>query len=188
VNDLHKQCGSDGWRAMIRDVILPWAMRDVDLGAHVLEVGPGYGATTDVLAETAPRLTAVEIDPELAAMLTDRYRDRTTVDIVEGDATALVFPDASFTGAASFHMLHHVPSPALQDRVFAEVARVLAPGRPFVVGDSMHSEELEKHHEDDTYTPVDPTTLPDRLALAGFADIDVRSNDFGWAALARTPG
>ena len=34
---------------MIRDVILPWALGEVDLGNDVLEVGPGYGATTDVL-------------------------------------------------------------------------------------------------------------------------------------------
>jgi hypothetical protein len=65
VNKSHERCGSDEWRAVVRDSILPWATADVDLGDDVLEVGPGYGATTDVLGESVPRLTAVEIDPAL---------------------------------------------------------------------------------------------------------------------------
>jgi SAM-dependent methyltransferase len=187
VNEHHKQCGSDGWRAMIRDVILPWSIGDVDLGDDVLEVGPGYGATTDVLGESVPKLTAVEIDEELAAMLVDRYASNPTVTIVRGDATELDLPDGRFSGAASFTMLHHVPTVALQDRLFAEVARVLRPGGVLVAGDSVHSPELEEHHEDDTYNPVDPDALPDRLHAAGFVDVEVKANDFGWAAVAHKP-
>jgi len=65
MNENHKQCGSDEWRAMMRETILPWALGDLDLGDDVLEVGPGYGATTDVVAGFAPKVTAVEIDTEL---------------------------------------------------------------------------------------------------------------------------
>jgi ubiquinone/menaquinone biosynthesis C-methylase UbiE len=188
VNEHHKQCGSDGWRAMVRDFILPWAIGDVDLGDDVLEVGPGYGATTDVLAESVPKLTAVEIDEELAAMLVERFASNPAVEIVNADATALDYPDGRFSGAASFTMLHHVPTDALQDRLLAEVRRVLRPGAALVAGDSVHSPDLEAHHEDDTYNPVDPDALPERLAAAGFVDIAVKRNDFGWAAVARTPG
>jgi SAM-dependent methyltransferase len=188
VNENHKQCGSDEWRAMVRDVILPWALGDVDLGDDVIEVGPGYGATTDVLGESVPKLTAVEIDANLAVMLTDRFAGSPSVVIVRGDATALDFPDGRFSGAASFTMLHHVPSAALQNRVFAEVARVLRPAGVFVAGDSLASPELEVHHEGDTYNPVDPDSLVDRLRAAGFVQADVKTNSFGWAAVARTAG
>lgn len=34
-------------------------------------------------------------------------------------------------------------------------------------------------------TPVDPESLSGRLAAAGFTHIDVRTNEFGWAAQAR---
>jgi len=81
MNENHKRCGSEGWRALVRHTILPWALADVDLGEDVLEVGPGYGATTDVLAESAPTLTAVEIDDELAAMLTNRFAGNRSVVI-----------------------------------------------------------------------------------------------------------
>ena len=185
MNENHKQCGSDEWRAVVRDSILPWAVGDVDLCDDVLEVGPGYGATTDVLAESVPKLTAVEIDEELATMLRARFANNSAVIIVGGDATALRFPDGRFSGAASFTMLHHVPTAGLQDRLFAEVARVLRSGGVFVLGDSLASPELEAHHEGDTYNPVDPDGLARRLMRVGFAQAEVRTNPFGWAGQAR---
>jgi SAM-dependent methyltransferase len=187
VNEHHKQCGSDEWRALVRETILPWAIGDLDLGEDVLEVGPGYGATTDVLSESAPQLTAVEIDEELATMLTMRFAGNSKVRIVRGDATALDFPDGRFSGAASFTMLHHVPTVELQDRLLAEVARVLRPGGVLVMGDSVATADLEAHHEGDTYNPVEASGLPARLEAAGFVDINVESNVFGWAASGRRP-
>jgi hypothetical protein len=73
----------------------------------------------------------------------------------------------------------------LQDRLFAEVAPVLQPGGTLVASDSLASDELKAHREADTYNPVDPSMLPSRLAAAGFEQVDVRTNDFGWAAIAR---
>jgi SAM-dependent methyltransferase len=184
VNEAHEYCGSDEWRQMIREVILPWALGETDLGDDVLEVGPGYGATTDVLGTVATRLRSVEIDDELAASLRDRFADSPTVEIVSGDATQLEFADGTFTGAACFTMLHHVPTVELQDRLFAEVARVLRPGAAMVASDGLGSDDLANAHVGDTYNPVDPSSLPERLAAAGFDDVQVKANEFGWAAIA----
>jgi ubiquinone/menaquinone biosynthesis C-methylase UbiE len=185
VNEAHEYCGSDEWRQMIREVILPWALGETDLGGNVLEVGPGYGATTDVLGTVAARLTSVEIDDGLADMLRERFADNPSVDIINGDATQLAFADGTFTGAACFTMLHHVPTAELQDRLFSEVARVLQPGAALVASDSLGSDELAVAHEGDTYNPVDPASLRERLVAAGFDDVQVKSNEFGWAAIAR---
>ncbi len=130
-----------------------------------------------------PHLTAVELDDDLAAALAARLAG-TNVDVVHGDATAMPFDDGRFTGAVSFTMLHHVPSADLQDRLFAEVARVLRPGATFVASDSLASDDLAAFHHDDTYNPVDPATVGARLESAGFAAVDVRHNEFGWAATA----
>jgi ubiquinone/menaquinone biosynthesis C-methylase UbiE len=184
VNENHKKCGSDEWRAVVRDTILPWALGDTDLGEDVLEVGPGYGATTDVLGERLPSVTAVEIDRELAAMLRKRFADHAAVTIVVGDATALDFPDSRFSGAACFTMLHHVATEELQDRLLAEVFRVLRPGGVLVAGDSLGSPELAAAHEGDTYNPIHPDQLSGRLKSVGFRGVEVKLNQFGWAALA----
>ena len=127
----------------------------------------------------------MEIDEQLATMLTDRFAAKPGVQIVHGDATALTYEDDCFTGAACFTMLHHVPTIALQDRLFSEVARVLRPGAALVASDSLASDELEAHHEGDTYNPVDPSTLESRLEAAGFGRIEVRTNPYGWSAIAR---
>jgi ubiquinone/menaquinone biosynthesis C-methylase UbiE len=114
VNEAHEYCGSDEWRQMIREVILPWVLGETDLGDDVLEVGPGYGATTDVLGTLTTRLRSVEIDDDLAARLRERFADSPSVEIIDGDATRLEFADDTFTGAACFTMLHHVPTIELQ--------------------------------------------------------------------------
>ena len=183
MNEGHKVCGSEEWRAAVRDFIIPWALGDGDLGDDVLEVGPGYGATTDVFRERVAKLTAVEIDPELAAALAARL-DGTNVTIIEGDATALSFENDRFTGATCFAMLHHVPSPEMQDRLFAEVARVVRPGGLFVASDSLADEGLREFHDGDTYMPVDPDTIGARFEQAGFTAVDVSVNEFGWSARA----
>jgi SAM-dependent methyltransferase len=185
MNDAHKFCDSPEWRLVVREQIIPWALGSVELGDDLLEIGPGYGATTEVFAQIAPHVTSVEIDPTLAARLRSRSAGG-HVDVVLGDATRLCFPDACFSGAVCFSMLHHVPSPELQDRLFSEAARVLRSGTPMIAVDSVESAELRIHHEGDTYQPIDPDSLPDRLREAGFSEVEVRINAFGWTALART--
>ncbi len=186
MNEGHIVCDSPEWRTTVRDLMIPWALAGTDLGDDVVEVGPGYGATTDVFREVVARLTSVEIDPALAARLAARLAG-TNVTVVEGDGTRLPFPDERFTGAVCFSMLHHVPTPEQQDRIFAEAARVLRPGAPLVAADSVHSADLEAFHEGDTYVPLDPSGLAERLMAQGFVGVEVEHNEYGWAARARTP-
>ncbi len=176
-------CASEDWRRMVHDVILPEALRSVDLGADAIEIGPGPGFTTDVLHTMTGRLTAVEIDERLAASLAERMAGN-NVDVVLGDATALDFPAGRFTGAASFHMLHHIEPPDAQDRVFAELARVLVPGAVFVAADGVYNDATAAFHEGDTYNPIDPEDLEVRLGAAGFDDIEVRTYEPGWVCTA----
>ena len=57
-----------------------------DIGKRtVIEIGPGHGAITEILAGRCHRLIALELDRALAAELTFRFRDQPQVQIVEGD-------------------------------------------------------------------------------------------------------
>lgn len=89
--------------------ILPWALEGLELGSNVLEVGPGYGATTDRLRDGVEHLTCVEIDPALAEKLHRRTAGQNVTVLCES-ATEMSLPDAAFDGAVCFIMLHHVPS------------------------------------------------------------------------------
>ena len=168
----HWICRSDYWRKTVETSLLPWAFEGLDLAGHVLEIGPGYGAATAVLRSHATRVTCVENDARLAQRLSHGMCG-SNVTIVLADASDLPFVDASFNAAACFTMLHHVPSPGLQDRLFTEVARVLRPGGVFVGTDSIAGTLLKAIHIGDTMTAIDPGNLPNRLQAAGFSGIAV---------------
>jgi ubiquinone/menaquinone biosynthesis C-methylase UbiE len=129
------------------------------------------------------RLTALEFDADLADALAARMAG-TNVEVIWGDATAMDLPDSRFTGAASFHMLHHVPTAQAQDRIFAELARVLRPGGVLVAADGVENEGARQFHVDDIYNPIDPGTLDRRLSGSGFTSVEARISDLGWICTA----
>jgi len=173
MNRLHRwYCRSDAWAATVRDQ-LPWVLRGVELGDEVLEVGPGPGLTTDLLRKRVSRVTAIEIDRRLAEALRQRTLGQ-GVEVVTGDATAMPFQAARFSAAVSFTMLHHVTSPELQDRLLAEVCRVLRPGGVFAGSDSTASFLFHLAHLGDTMVLIDPDRFVSRLQAAGFTDARVR--------------
>jgi SAM-dependent methyltransferase len=179
MNDKHLElCSSAEWADAVQRWTIPWVIEGIGLGDDVLELGPGPGRTTEVLVEMVPRLTAVEVDADLAGALSARMT-RDNLMVVHGDATDLQFPESTFSAALSFTMLHHVPSTAAQDKLFSEVARVLRPGGVFAGTDSLDSEEFRELHAGDICVPVEPTTLADRLAAAGFDHVVVDTNDYG---------
>lgn len=54
-------------------------------GEHVIEVGPGLGGLTAILAERAERVIAAEVDRDLVPVLRERFAQTTSVAIVEVD-------------------------------------------------------------------------------------------------------
>jgi SAM-dependent methyltransferase len=170
MNQGHLQfLASPQWAQMLETDLLPWLATVADLGDDVLEIGPGPGLTTDLLRTRTARLTAVEADAALAAALAARLSG-TNVDVIHADGTRSGLPSNRFSAVTCFSMLHHMPAPHIQDRLFAEVYRVLRPGGAFVGTDSIDSPAVRDFHADDTFVPVDPTTLPARLEAAGFTD------------------
>jgi 16S rRNA (adenine1518-N6/adenine1519-N6)-dimethyltransferase len=57
----------------------------------VLEIGPGRGALTSLLAKRARRLIAIELDRVLAAQLRMNFSQEQNVEIIEGDVLAIDF-------------------------------------------------------------------------------------------------
>ena len=166
--------------------IVPWTLEGLELGSEVLEVGPGYGATTDLLSPRFAHLTCVEIDDKLAERLRLRGLNQ-NVKVVCEDAMKMSFPDATFDGAVCFTMLHHIPSVALQNQLLAEIARVLRPGGIFAGTDSLDGRVFRLLHFFDTLVVVEPEKFVGRLEAAGFENAQVDVNPHAFRFRARKP-
>ena len=162
--------GTAEWAAYLHEDILPVVTNGIDLGAEMLEIGPGPGAATGWLRHRVGRLVALELDQDAAKALGERFAE-TNVEAVVGDATALRYPDGSFDSVGMFTMLHHVATPALQNAILREALRVLRPGGTLIGSDSLPSDGLHRFHEGDTYNPVEPAAFLTRLQTLGFAEI-----------------
>jgi SAM-dependent methyltransferase len=177
MNWFHRRvCQSARWRCRITG-LLPWALQGVELGDDVLEIGPGPGITTELLRGAVCRLTALEVDAATSAALRRRL-DGSGVRVVHGDGASMPFAEGSFSGVVAFTMLHHVPTPALQDRLLSEARRVLRPGGVFAGFDAVGSLPFRLIHLGDAYNPVDPDMFGRRLEAAGFVNVAV---DRAWA-------
>jgi len=186
MNLLHQWlCRSELWRATVQQRV-PWVVGDTDLGPRVLEIGPGPGLTTDLLRMSVTQLTALEINVKLASALTSRLQG-SNVQVVEGDAADMPFGNSEFSSAVSFIMLHHVPSPELQDQVLREVLRVLKPGGFFVGTDSLQNWLMRVIHIGDTFVPVNPDTFGNRLRRVGFEAPELQKNAQAFRFRARRP-
>jgi SAM-dependent methyltransferase len=179
-------CSSGWWARGVERNLLPWGLAGVELGDDVLEIGPGFGATTRVLARRPGRLSVIELEPRYCERLSRELGDSAAV--VQANATEMPFADARFSGVVCFTMLHHLPSSDLQDRLLGEVSRVLRPGGAFAGTDNLGRGLLFRLiHIGDTLVPVAPERLSERLEDAGFVEPRVDRSARSFRFCARKP-
>jgi ubiquinone/menaquinone biosynthesis C-methylase UbiE len=99
---------------------------------RALDVGTGAGALALALAPFVREVVGLDPVPELLALARERAAPNT--EFVEGDGTALPFPDGDFDLAGTHRTLHHIGRP---DLVVAELARVTRPGGHVLVVDQL---------------------------------------------------
>jgi hypothetical protein len=57
MNRFHRYyCASRGWARLVQTTLTPAVLQGTELSRRVLEIGPGPGLTTEVLARVAPEL------------------------------------------------------------------------------------------------------------------------------------
>ena len=108
-------------------------------GESILDLGSGPGFLACELAQevgATGRIVAVDISSDMNSIASKRiaaagFGDR--VDIFEGDATALVFADATFDAAVSMQVIEYLAEP---DAALHQLVRVLRPGGRLVIVDT----------------------------------------------------
>ena len=116
-----------------------------DLTGDVLEIGPGTGLNIEHYRRAA-RVVLVERNPHMTRRLRARAAAASVrVEIVEGSAERLPFPDESFDAVVSTLVLCSV---ADRSRTLAEVRRVLKPDGRFVLIEHVRGEGPLGHAQD----------------------------------------
>ncbi len=118
----------------------------IEPGDTVLEIGPGTGNLTHVLAQHAARVVAVELDDRLIPLLRERFADRPRITIVHGDILELELSELLggdpylvvanlpyyITSAILRRLLEHTPRP---QRMVITVQREVAERMTAAPGD-----------------------------------------------------
>jgi ubiquinone/menaquinone biosynthesis C-methylase UbiE len=165
-------CGSAYWRRMTRKQVIPWLLSGAELGEHVLEIGAGPGAATEELRRRARRVTSLEYSHAFAAGLALRTQ-ATNGDVLQGDASALPFPEKTFSAAIAVLVLHHLKSQEAQEHAFAEIHRVLRPAGVFLAIEIQDGWLQRIGHIRSTFVAVAPSSVPERLAVVGFSSVSI---------------
>jgi len=82
------------------------AQLEIQPGDHVVEIGPGLGALTELLAEVATSLTIIEKDDRLIPWLRERYAG-TNVEIIHTDA--VTFDTRILMGRGPLRIIGNLP-------------------------------------------------------------------------------
>lgn len=91
------------------------------VGDDVIEIGPGRGALTGRLIQTGARVTAVEIDTELAALLEEEFGDEPRFRLVTGDFLEIDLKDlvAEPPAKVAANLPYYISTPILR-RLFEQ--------------------------------------------------------------------
>jgi demethylmenaquinone methyltransferase / 2-methoxy-6-polyprenyl-1,4-benzoquinol methylase len=92
-------------------------------GGRVLDVATGTGLVAELLTQAGHPVTGLDQSTEMLAIARARFDGG--VQLVEGSAEELPFPDAAFDHLTFTYLLRYVDHPGA---VLAELARVVRPG------------------------------------------------------------
>lgn len=149
-------------------------------GEHILDIGVGPGLLALDLARLVGakgRLVGLDNAAAMVAMARARLAEQKHAECVEGSATELTFPDASFDAAVSTQVYEYVTD---MPQALRELHRVLKPGGRALILDTdwrsvvWHSSDNARMarvlavFDDHLANPHLPATLGPLLARAGF--------------------
>ncbi|MFE4360931.1 class I SAM-dependent methyltransferase [Kitasatospora sp. NPDC056800] len=107
-------------------------------GGEVADLGCGPGRVTAYLSGLGLRAFGVDVSGEMVALARRAYP---RLRFLHGSMDALDLPDGALGGILAWYSVHHTPASQLPG-LFAEFARVLAPGGHLLLGGHVGEAQL----------------------------------------------
>lgn len=133
---IKKQCGTE-YRRMKKLLAV-----DTANTKQLLEIATGTGIHALELRKQVPRITAIDISPEMILIAREKdlaQNGTSTVDFRVGDACHLDFPDWNFDMVLASNMLHLLQEP---EQALVEMKRVLVPKGKVILPTYCHGKSL----------------------------------------------
>jgi ubiquinone/menaquinone biosynthesis C-methylase UbiE len=115
-----------------------WFEKHIQDGSKVIDLGCGDGRSISNLLSVNKKVDIVGVDhhPDTVIDTSEKFKERSNVQIIEADALSLPFPDNSFDVVLIMTFLANIENP---DPLLEEIKRILNP-KSFVLG-SVFSED-----------------------------------------------
>jgi SAM-dependent methyltransferase len=115
----------------------PWQLGRLAAGEHVLDVGCGAGTDAliaAVMVGPAGRVVGLDMTPEMLGKARAAATEMAlpNVELVQGEAEHMPFPDEGFDVVISNSVIDLIPD---KDAVYGEIFRVLRPGGRIQIAD-----------------------------------------------------
>ncbi|VVM04368.1 putative S-adenosylmethionine-dependent methyltransferase/MSMEI_2290 [Methylacidimicrobium cyclopophantes] len=143
----------------------------------IADLGCGEGWLSQLLAERAERVIAVDISPKMVAFAAQEAKKRNfaNLEFRVGDLQNPPIPLSSVDIAVLSQALHHAPNPA---QAIAAASRILRPGGTLAILDlSEHSFEDARSLYGDYWLGFSESELEKWLSAAGFTKIRIQPLD-----------
>ncbi len=121
-------------------LLLGWFAEMVRGAGRVVDLGSGPGHVARHLRERGVDVFGLDISERTVVLARHAHRDL-ALEFRQGDFFALDLPDGGLAGAVAFYAFVHLAGEELS-RPFAEMARVLRPGSPALVGFHVGNERV----------------------------------------------
>jgi SAM-dependent methyltransferase len=157
--------------AEAHEQVIGIAAAELDGRGRVLEAGVGTGRIGIDLARAGIPLVGVDLSLPMLQQLRANAAG-STPPVLQGDATALPFPDGAFGAAVACHVLHLI---ADWPRALAELARAVAPGGALLVSRGSPPRPLGDLVEV-AWDAIGGPPLPGALVIE---DVDVAAGELG---------
>jgi len=99
-------------------------VEDVQSDDTIIEIGPGLGTLTAILAEKASEVIAIELDPKMVEILQDRFKLYSNVEIINKDVLKININDLAENAKVVANLPYYITTPIITNLLKTNIEEI----------------------------------------------------------------